>query len=297
MMENDEEKMKEEREIAWEGKVSFGRFVGAANESSRKHAVWQATQDGLVQVQEEVSKDVSFSKFVNGLMGRDNSFNEMKKTMDEYELVTGDKFKNEIVRIFKVAFKKAKSKNVVVAAARVRTSEVRGASAICIGPPGFSLRRNVQAQPIRNYGEMVEVIERKDEVLASLRSMKMFVVAGRFERFCDCVPALGSERGLSMKLRSQVILPTRFSREPPKSAEKMEILGGREANYITVGDEYFCMSKPGWREMLVYLQLHNDMPEYVKECKERMTPAITRAKSSIEALQKEFGRQLFADAL
>ena len=288
-------------------------FISTSGEAIGRWKKWEESVEGVRQAQKD-AEDEEFIKMAVSMIKVDGELlAEARMLAKRYMDATGETFRNEILRIFKVAFKNTRARNILI---YEPTKDEDGRTKVTIGPDGFGMRYNVQSKPVERFADVGYITQRKDEIIKGLKKNNMTEQAKMFKKFCDMIPEIDDKLSIVDIDIRPIVLPKGDLNEakPPMIVAKMYFCGDAQLKFPMKqrwGDAFYELYYDGkerytrgkytsilqWDDALVYMQISPHMNEYVQRYKEKVNPSIEKSETAIDALRKEFGRQLLVEAI
>lgn len=299
--------MEEEKKLTpYEADAEMRAFIERNAVASLRHREWA---DALKRLQEvEKASGDKMKEYAQGLADKEDAplLKRMRELYVRMGKLQGGDSAERIKQIFLAVFKKMSSRTKEVTA---KPPDSRYGWRYTIGKDGFGRRYNVQAEAIYSYDGVVGVLQKKDEILQTMKNMRgMAPWCERLKKFSDILKApeiFQNEMAMEVKLERPVLLPTEYrateygvtssDRLQFSSSSFLKLLYEKPNDYEE--SRRVMTSDKTVRCGFSYMQLRPHLKQLVEQLEQKLLPEIEKGENVIKELQEEFKTELTMQAL
>jgi hypothetical protein len=284
-------------------------FLERSEHAIKEFGRWESSLRSLTELCDCESgvlnaRQTAFLKDVEQMVVADRELlGRVRTLMSKMEVLAKGKIESRVYKIFKAVFRNMSSRTKPLI--HVKTGNWRHEADIVVGTFGFGLRHHKQARGVKSFSDVKIVYDNREAVCAALKADAALERVWRrvFERFMLLLPDLSfiKREPVAIPAMRRMIMPKnlRGYRTDLSQAPKVivKITFNNQQNDImsvdTGGEVHSIgMSRMGFEDAILYAQLHPDMTAYVDALEAICLPSLEKGAVVIDALEKEFSRQI-----
>jgi len=243
------------------------------------------------------------TEYIRDWLSKEKEFERLGRLLERFENTQGSQMRGQIRDIFLKVFKDIRAQTKVVTTLysedKINTGQSDRAK-ITIGKCGFGIRYNIQAAK-PDSRDLAVFVERKDDIIAGLKSLKLKEWADRFERFVELMPEVSSNGSIKIEypLSKPVVVAPQYSSDRIDECDRI-VFCGDDIRLKSYKSEITVISK-GYSEKFhvreynrygTVLLIKEDVERGLKLYNDKLEEQVKVAEESFEKIRQEFAMEL-----